>query len=151
MTEQKLSSKIVDDLARDCVWHDEAVVGLTDEQLVAKSIVVEGIVNTYAFDPEKIALHRQDFVDLIRELPTEFLPASGGGSGGWTFLNLCMTKDEVQWTSFHLVQERLMCLCMAAGLAKYILGREMWSSFPGGMPYVLFDPTGLTTSKVFGG
>lgn len=146
-----LTSANVDEIAQDCMWAPEAIEGLTDEEIVAKSIAVEGIINTYAFDPEKIALHRQDFVEMIQELPTQFLPASSGGSGGWTFLNLCMTKDDVQWTGFHIVQERFMCMCMAAGLAKYILGREAWPAFPDGMPYLLFDPTGLTTSRVFGG
>jgi len=56
--------------------------------------------------------------------------------GGWSFLNLCSTKDEKQWTGLHERMEQLICLGMAIGKVSYCCPREMWPSLLGGMPYV---------------
>jgi len=43
----------------------------------------------------------------------------------------------------HQIVEELFCLAMGLGLAECQLPREMWSMFPGGMPYYVIN-VGLT-------
>ena len=134
-----LTSEAVDRIARDCTWPDAEVEGLSDEEIKAKSVVAEGILHTYAFRPEKIAEHDPELRLMVGDLPSEFIAASTGGGGGWSFLNLCMTADGEQWTGFHLMQERFLCLCIAAGIARILVPRELWEAMPGNVPYVVFS------------
>lgn len=137
-----LSSQRVEELFGACLWAD---ADLTDEQKKAidngiapeESVIVEGIMNRAGFSPERLQSHRAEIVELLSELPTEFFTAALGGGGGWSFLNLCMDKDGVQWTSFHRTQDMLIQLGIAIGAANYMLERSAWSMFPGGMPYVV--------------
>ena len=96
-------------------------------------IVAEGIVRTVGFHPGRIEEHRQEIHDMLAELPDEF-KVSGGG--GYSFLNACMNKHGNQWTDLHLIQEQLIQLGIAIGEVEYCLTRDMWSAFPGGMPYL---------------
>jgi hypothetical protein len=68
---------------------------------------------------------------MLAELPDNFHEKKGGG---WTFLNGCMDRHGNQWGEQINVDELVM-LGQGLGLAKYQLPREMWSVFPGGMPY----------------
>lgn len=137
-----LTSGAVERIILDCVWPDAEVEGWTTEQLVENSEVIEGIVNTYAFRPGKAEEHYDELLKMVNELPGEFIKASEGGKGGWTFLNLCMRADGEQWTDLHLVQERFACLCIAAGLASWVGPPELWQAMPGGVPFICFDPKG---------
>jgi hypothetical protein len=94
--------------------------------------VVEGIVTTVAFSPAAIQAHRADIGALLAELPDSF---QSSGGGGWSFLNACNDRHGVQWTSFQLVMEHLFLLGLAGGQVSELLPRDMWSAFPGGMPY----------------
>lgn len=131
-----LTSDAVDAILRDSVFLDEEVVDGIPED----AIIVEGVLNSYAFHPERLETHRQELQEMIGDLDDSFLVKKGGG---WTFLNLCMTKDDVQWTGLHLVQERFLVLCVGLKMARFILPKELWAHFPGGMPYVAFDPEGV--------
>jgi hypothetical protein len=98
-------------------------------------IKVEGIVHTIVFNKTQLENHRDEVISWIDQLPPNFLKEGGGG---WTFLNLCMRKDGVQWTGFHLIQEHLLTMAIALDLAQIQLPREMWSVLPGSVPYVVF-------------
>jgi len=104
-------------------------------KLPAGAMIVEGITAMFVFKPDRLEVHRDEALLMIDQLNDNF---KVGGGGGWSFLNLCMDKDENQWTGFHQAQEMLVVICMGLGLARYVLPRAMWSSFPGGMPYVQF-------------
>ncbi|WP_299076193.1 hypothetical protein [uncultured Paraglaciecola sp.] len=95
--------------------------------------VVEGLQGNYALD---IAGHEDEIKAMLSELPDEFHAKRGGG---WSFLNACNTRDGEQWTGMHQTMEQLFVLGIAAGLAKWLMPRDMWSAFPGGMPYVSVD------------
>lgn len=101
-------------------------------------VYVDGIVNNYLLDRAKLEEHREDIQSMIEQLPTEFLK---DGGGGWSFLNLCMRADGVQWTGLHWVQEMLYAMAAGLGMAKFSLPREMWAALPGNVPYIVFDPT----------
>lgn len=100
------------------------------------AVVVLGIVRKFGFDPAKIAAHKEEIRALLDDMPETF---HMGGGGGWSFLNLCNDRHGEQWTGLHQTMEELVALGEAAGMAKYLMPREMWSAFPGGMPYVGFD------------
>lgn len=99
--------------------------------------VIKCIVNFYAFNPDAIEAHRQDILDLLLELPEQFLLSKGGG---WSFLQAAYDKHEVHWGE-HCDMEALIALGIAADLAMFLLPREMWGILPGGMPYLVIKDT----------
>ena len=120
-----LTSAAVDDLMKACLFREDEP---TDD-----AVRVEGIVNDYGFHPERVRENADKISTLLAELPDEFQREKGGG---WTFLNACLDKHGNQWTGLHQQQERLFALGIAAGKARWMLPRRMWSAMPGGMPYV---------------
>ena len=99
----------------------------------SNAIIVEGIVNNFGFHPERIKEHKDDISSMLNELPEQFQKDSGGG---WSFLNACMTKRDVQWGE-HQNMEQLFTLGMACKKVKSLMPRNMWSALPGGMPYYM--------------
>lgn len=124
----KLTAAAVDELMTKCLF--------SDDESMDNAIRVEGIINNYAFHPDRITLHANDIGSLLLQLPVNFRKDSGGG---WSFLNACDDVDGVQWTGLHQQMERLFVLGIAAGKARWLLPREVWSKLPGGMPYVQVD------------
>jgi len=118
---------------RDCLFKEEEV---PDRKPPADAVIVEGIMQKFALHKMRLEGHRQDVIDMIGELPKEFLTGEGNG-GGWSFLNLCMDKRGSQWGE-HPTMEALCVLAIGLGMGKWCLPREMWSVLPGSMPYVQF-------------
>lgn len=119
-----LTTDHVDSVFRDCLFKD-------DED-TSNHIVAEGVVRTVGFHPGRINQHRQEIHDMLAELPNAFRLSGGGGS---SFLSACLDRHGNQWTGMHQIQEQLVQLGIAIGEVKYCLPREMWTVFPGGMPY----------------
>lgn len=134
MTE--LTAMNVEGLMRECLYQDDEV---SDNETPSGAVIVEGIVNKYAFHPQRLESARQKVVDMIGQLPAQFLREGGGG---WTFLNLCQRADGEQWTGLHLTMESLTCLAIGMKMATFVVPRALWSMFPGGMPYVVFSVLG---------
>ena len=93
-------------------------------------IAVEGVVHKYGFHPERLQEQKETVQALVAELPVQF-------KEGWTFLNLCMTKDGGQWTDFQLRLEQLMVMAIGLDIMAYLMPKEMWQVLPGGVPYVI--------------
>lgn len=87
--------------------------------------------------------NREKIVEWINELHPNFLNTGGGG---WSSLNLCMDKNEEQWTGLQMVTFQLFALASVIGLADFLLPRDMWSVLPGGMPYVVFRTEELSNA-----
>jgi hypothetical protein len=126
----ELTSQEVNRLMGECLFKDGEP---TDD-----AVVVEGIVSTFGLNPQRVTERAEQISDLLAELPEEFQAAKGGG---WTFLNACEDCHGRQWTGEHSVMENLFVLGIAAGKAKWLLPRDMWSEPPGGMPYVAITET----------
>jgi len=124
---------IVEEIFRDCLFH-ESEMGKNGKPRGIKMIEAEGIRTTFGFHPERVKKHREKIMEFLKEMPEEF-----SKGGGWSFLNLCNTKDKRQWTGLHERMEQLVCLGIAIGKVSYNLPREMWLAFPGGMPYVRIE------------
>lgn len=116
----KLTSENVNLVLKDCLGREE-------------DPAVEGVNLKLHLKQDKVEQHKKDIEDMLSCLPDNFLKSKGGG---WTFLNMCNDKNGEQWTSLHHTVDVLVCLGIASGLVSFLLPREMWGIFPGGMPYV---------------
>jgi len=128
-----MSAKRIDAIFKDCLFRSEELKnGSPDGEFVD----VEGLVSRFGFHPGRLKFYRADLIEMIDGgVKSEFLQSGGGG---YSCLSLCEDKDGVLWGE-HRNMEQFLSLCIGLGLARYCLPREIWSAFPGGMPYVVFD------------
>lgn len=124
----------VDAIFCDCLFREDEIL---DGKPPEGAIIIDGIASKFGMHPGRVEEHKEEIRELLNLMPDSFHTGEGKG-GGMSFLNLCMTKDEEQWGE-HRNMEQLVVLAIAALLGKYCIPREMWSMFPGGMPYVAFD------------
>jgi hypothetical protein len=123
------------EILRDCLFTSEEMPG--DTEVPGDAVVVEGIVNTYGFQPQRLESHRDEITKMLQGLPWQFRPTNVGGDGGWSFLNACEDANGELWTGEHRTVEALLVLGIGLGLAEWLLPKEIWSALPGGMPYVV--------------
>ena len=127
----KLNAENVEDVFMDCLFKDGEVEFYEPKDM----IMTEGIRNSMGFNPERIEKHREDVKSMLSQLPEPFFKQIGGG---WSFLNAIETRDGEQWAE-HKNVEQLLTLGIGLGYASYLMPREMWKMFPGGMPYFQVD------------
>lgn len=125
---------------KDLYVGDEGVMYRESEVVEGKppdgAIVVEGIVNNFAYHPQRLEAARPKVAQLIREIVSdEFLKSKGGG---FSFMSLCEDRSGEQWGE-HPDMETFMCLAIGLKLAGYCVPKMLWPALPGGMPYVWFD------------
>lgn len=141
MTDSVLNGDHIHDIMLDVLYKDDEIpADLPPDTAPEGAVVVEGIINTYAFHPQRLESHRDAVVAMLEELPEQFHAHSDkhpNGGGGWSFLNACNDRNDVQWTSFHRTMEELFCLGIGLGLAEWVLPRDLWPALPGRMPYVV--------------
>lgn len=121
----KLTSENVHNVFMDCLFK-------TDEPTEAQ-VKAEGILLRVGFNPDRLHDHKQDIRDMLQDLPEDFQTGKGGGM---SFLNMCMDKNKDQWTGMHNTQDELVTLGLATKQLNFLIPRNMWSAFPGGMPYI---------------
>jgi hypothetical protein len=119
----RLDSEKVYGIFKDCLFRDG--------EDTTNHVLAEGIMSKVGFHPERLKLHEPEVIELLDELPEKFKEGSGGG---WSFLNACMDKHDIQWGE-QLNAEQLLLLGMALGKVQCQAPREMWSMLPGGVPY----------------
>lgn len=119
----KLTSQNVDTVFMDCLFEDG--------EDTSNPAIAEGVINKFGFHKDRLESHKEEIKEMLQCLPDEFHREKGGG---WTFLNACMDRDDIQWGE-HQSIEKLLVLGIATGQAKIQMPREMWSILPGGMPY----------------
>lgn len=108
---------------------------LFESCLTGKNIVeVEGIISRYGLDKEILDANKDEIKGMLQELPDQFKYNSGGG---WSFLNACNDRDGNQWTGLHERMEQLFVLGMGLGIVEYVMPRDLWAAFPGGMPFLV--------------
>jgi len=101
-----------------------------------EAIVVTGVTYQFVFHPGRVREARHELEELVRVIvKDEFFDGHGGG---WSISQLCESRDGTLWTGEHRTIEGFVCLSIAAGLARYCAPREVWTSLPGGLPYVVF-------------
>ena len=125
-----INAKEVGEVFLACLYKPEEIGGSKEPPKGA--VIVEGIRGKHGFHPKRLEEQRSKVTEWLKALPHQFRK---NGGGGWSFLNACMQENGVQWTGLHERMEQLFCLAIGLGLAKCQMPRQMWSAFPGGMPY----------------
>ena len=123
----KLTSENVHNIFLDCLYKDGEN---TDNHVKALSIKM-----TIGFNPDRLNPNTNNIISMLSELPNEFMKSGGGG---WSFLNMCSDKNDNLWSGHEQVDE-LLALGLAIKKINYLMPREMWDAFPGGMPYLIID------------
>ncbi len=128
----KLDGNEVIETLCDSLWPEEEieVQGLSREDIAAKSIVVPGIMHTFAFAPARLEANKTKVKAWLSELQDPFFESKGGG---WSFLNACQDKHGQQWGE-HRNVEALMAMGIGLKLVSCV-PHDMWGVLPGGMPY----------------
>ena len=121
----QLTAENVDTVIRDCLFRDG--------ESTDKAVLVDGIVRKFGFHPERLASHKDDIFDMLKQLPNQFLQSGGGG---WSFLNACNDVNGELWTGDQGTVEALMCLGIAIDKVALPLPRALWNALPGGVPYL---------------
>lgn len=97
------------------------------------ALIGNGIVNQFAFHPERLESHRKEIIHLLRTLPAEFMKTKGGGM---TFLHMPFNFAGRQWGE-QVNASELCAIGSALGLVEFPLPKELWSALPGSVPYVV--------------
>lgn len=141
MRADKMEDAVVE-IMKYVLYKDEEI---TDGQVPEGAVIVEGVIGGFGFHPERLDEKRELIVNIAKQLPTEFQVSRGGG---WSFLNLCETKDGDQWTGLHRICNELICLLKALRMADWLLPREMWKTLPGGVPYLSINLEGWAEGEM---
>lgn len=129
----KLTADAVHTIAKRLLFKDEEIV---DGKPPDNAVIVDGLINRYAFHRERAAAAAPEIDALLKELPEPFQRGKGGG---WSFLNACVDKKGEQWGE-HRDIEMLICLGIAVGSASWQM-KNIMDVLPGGMPYVEVHPS----------
>ncbi len=131
MTE--LTVKTVESTLLDCLLREG------EEQ--NNSILVDGIVNSFKFHPQRLEQNKETIKQLLAQLPLMFRRIDHGGEGGASFLDAWhkTTGRDYPWGE-HRDMERLFCLGMAVGEVVAVpFNRAHWPMMPGGFPYFVIN------------
>lgn len=135
----KLTAENVTNIIMDCLFTEEEVEACNGKP--EKLVKADGVMTSMGFHPERLESHRTEVADMLSELPPEFM--HDNPSGGWSFLQACMTKDGEQWAEHRNIDE-LLLLGLGLDLVRFILPRDMWRILPGGMPYFVVNLNGFS-------
>lgn len=122
-----INAKDVNEIFLDCLYKDEET---KKGEVPEGAIIVEGIIMKVGFNPERVEKNKNNIINILEQLHPTF-------NEGWTFLNMCIDKNDNEWTGSHKTMEQLLVLGLAIGKLEYCCDRDMWSILPGGMPYVI--------------
>ena len=128
---QQLTSGKVSEIFKNCLFKDKEII---DGKPIVTPLVGKGVINDFGFHPERLTSYKAEILNMLKQLPDSFMKSKGGGM---SFLNACMTKDDIQWGE-HRNIEQLFALGEALKIVSYPMPKDMWHILPGGMPYVTF-------------
>ena len=121
----------------DCLYKPEEVEGLPQGEVPKGCIKVMGITTDFGLHPQRLESYRSVVEAYLAQLPETFRKSKGGG---WSFLQACNLQDGTQWTGLHQRMEELFVMGLGLGKVAYCTDkREIWTAFPGGMPYFILD------------
>lgn len=122
-----IHSDRVKEIFEYCLFKDNEII---DGTPIVEPIYTEGIHADFGLHPERIKESTKEIEGFINELPETFRE-------GWSFLNICMNKDQKEmWTSLHQRCEQLVVLGIAIDKMEYCVPRNMWDVLPGSVPYI---------------
>jgi len=124
----------------DCLYTSEEVkaLNLPPGEAPKDAVTAQGIMRGFGFHKGRLESHREEVKAILDQMPLNFFSKAQGGGEGWSFLQLCMTRDDEQWGE-HPSMEELVCLGIGLNMVQFLLPREMWRGLPGGMPYLMIN------------
>lgn len=130
-----LTADAVETIIVYCLFdEDEAPEGKVPDD----AVLIDGIMNRWAFHPGRLEKKRLDIVALLSELSDVFFNIRSGGGGGYSFLAACTDRNGNLWGQQFSV-DQLFSLGRAIRVVTELLPRKYWSALPGGMPYYRID------------
>ncbi len=121
------------DVTLDCLYRPEELPeNPSKDNLPEGAVLSQGVMTTLVLHPERLESHREDIRSMLSQLDDSFMKSKGGGM---SMLNMPFTKDGTQYGE-QRDADALFMLGQAIGCASFVLPREMWAMFPGGLPYV---------------
>jgi len=133
-------SERLDTILDNVLFRDDEIV---NGELPESAVLVDGLMHKFGFHALRLESHRDEIKEIMRQMPKQFFRDSGGG---WSTLNLCMTEGGEQWGE-HRNVELLVAFAVGLKLASYLMPRDTWKIFPGGMPYVVFENIDVLNQK----
>ena len=124
-----ISTDAVHEIVQYCLFKEEEMNDDATIKDEASATIVEGIVQTFGFHTGRLEEKREDVKTLLSQLGDEY-------KEGYSFLSLCVDRNNNQWTSYQEVMEVLVCLGIGLGYASMPIPKLFWPMLPGGMPYV---------------
>lgn len=123
-----------------CLFNDDEIIpGKTPDN----AVLVEGITHKIGFHRERLESHKKEIKEFLSKLPESFFVDRGDGM---SFLGLPYLPNGNLWGDHQSAQE-LMLMGIGSKLMKYCAPKEMWSSLPGGVPYVVINLNGFDENK----
>lgn len=131
----KLTAKAVQDVLTKCFYTDAEIGPAVPKEPPVGAVCAEAVRAKYAFHPKRLEAAKPEIALLLRELPDPFhetprtkdsalITDKRSPGGGFSFLNACMTRDDVQWGEHSNVDE-LLALGVAAGYGRLLLDRHI--------------------------
>jgi hypothetical protein len=132
-----IDAEVVKKMFMDCLYTAEEVEGLPEGKAPEGCVMIDGITTKFGLHPKRLEAYRKVVTAYLNQLPVSFRKSGGGGM---SFLNACNLEDGTQWTGMHKRMEELFTMGMGLGIVAYATDkREIWTAFPGGMPYMIID------------
>ncbi len=136
-----ISPTRIDDIIRECLFNnDEIEAGKPKDGL--PMVVGKGLMGNFGFHSERLEARREEISQMLDLLPDHFHQNKGGG---WSFLNMCMDKNDHHWGE-HRDMDHLICLGTALGLMQ-VLNLPPREICPGKVPYILIVDQKKETAK----
>lgn len=107
----------------------------TKDNIPKDALVVEGVMNTFVFNPTRIEPYREEVKSMLSQLSDEFMKSKGGGM---SLMRMVADKNDNLYGE-QRTADLLYVLGKALGYANWLLPREMWGALPGHMPYIVID------------
>lgn len=127
----KLTTENVSNVFTNCLFTE---FESEDSVLLSKALISEGVNLKVGFHPDRIKQNKENIISMLDCLPDAF---KSGKGGGWSFLNMIEDKNGVQWTSLHAEVDKLLTLGVAVDVMTFLMPRDSWKLFPGGVPYLV--------------
>lgn len=108
----------------------------SDGENTDNHVKVHAVNMVIGFNPEKLKFNEKNITLMLCQLPNSFMKSGGGGM---SFLNMCNDENDNQWTGIHKQMDELVALGLAIEKLSFLMPRDMWSAFPGGMLYLVVE------------
>lgn len=99
-------------------------------------VFVEAVLRGAAFDLARLDAYRQEIIELLMELPDEFMEDRGDGA---LITHAALDRHGHWWAPHIHDAEHLFLLSIAIGCARFTVLPELWYTNPSLQPYIVVN------------